>query len=88
MNEVERAVPTPPIKIIMQGRSWLQIFRDRPPLAARAQHAYQTIDDLAQIINCPHPTWPAECGARTLLQKHSSGGERLDLHGAAQIGQR
>jgi hypothetical protein len=49
MDAVERAVPTPQIEIIVQGRAWRQVFRDRAPLAARAQDVHQTVGDLAQV---------------------------------------
>src|ERR1700727_733838 len=61
MTPLERAVPTPKIKIIIQRRAWRQVFRDRPPLAAGAQDIHQTVDDLAQLhrsLVAPAPGWP------------------------------
>ena len=49
MDAVERAVPAPQIEIIVQGRAWRQVFRDRAPLAACAQDVHQTVGDLAQV---------------------------------------
>ena len=49
MDPIERAVPTPQIKIIVQRRAWRQVFRDRPPLATGAQDVHQAVDDLAQL---------------------------------------
>ena len=49
MDAVERAVPAPQIEIIVQGRAWRQVFRERAPLAARAQDVHQTVGDLAQV---------------------------------------
>src|SRR6516162_9684054 len=49
MDAIERAVPTPQIEIIVQGRAWRQVFRNRAPLAARAQDVHQTVSNLAQV---------------------------------------
>ena len=49
MDPIERAVPAPQIKIVVQRRAWRQIFRDRPPLGTGAQDVHQAVDDLAQI---------------------------------------
>src|SRR5262249_11800673 len=46
---IERAVPAPQIEIIVQGRAWRQVFRNRAPLAARAQDVHQTVSNLAQV---------------------------------------
>ena len=49
MDAIERAVPAPQIEIIMQGRAWRQVLRDRAPLAASGQDVHQTIHDLADV---------------------------------------
>lgn len=49
MNPIERAVPVPQIKIIVQRRAWRQVLRDRTPLAAGAQDVHQAVDDLTQL---------------------------------------
>jgi hypothetical protein len=49
LDPIERAVPAPQIKIILQRRAWRQVFRDRPPLATGAQDVDQAVDDLARI---------------------------------------
>src|SRR5262245_5663956 len=49
MDAIERAVPAPQIEIIVQGRAWRQVFRNRAPLAARAQDVHQTVSNLAQV---------------------------------------
>ena len=41
MDAIERAVPAPQIEIIVRGRAWRQVFRNRAPLAARAQDVHQ-----------------------------------------------
>jgi hypothetical protein len=33
----------------VQGRAWRQVFRNRAPLAARAQDVHQTVSNLAQV---------------------------------------
>ena len=49
MDPIERAVPGPQIKIIVQRRARRQIFRERSPLATGAQDVHQAVDDLAQL---------------------------------------
>ena len=49
MNAVERAVPTPQIKVVVQRRARRQVFGDRSPLAAGAQDVHQSVDDRAQV---------------------------------------
>ena len=56
MDAIERAVPTPQIKIIIQGRAGRQVFRDRPPLATGAQDVHQPVDHLAHDDMTPVPT--------------------------------
>ena len=66
MDAVERAVPAPQIKIIVQRRAWRQVFRDRAPLAACAEDVYQTVGNLAHIspFACYHRASPVGGGAR------------------------
>jgi diadenosine tetraphosphatase ApaH/serine/threonine PP2A family protein phosphatase len=61
MDGVERAVPAPQIEIIVQARAWRQVFRDRAPLAARAQDVHQTVDNLAHVHR---PLIPTALGRR------------------------
>ena len=43
MDEIERAIPTPQVKIIVQGRARRQVFRDRPPLTSSAQNIHDAV---------------------------------------------
>src|SRR5262249_9261538 len=56
MDAIERAVPAPQIEIIVQGRAWRQVFRNRAPLAAVAQDVHQTVSNLAQVHRALIPT--------------------------------
>src|SRR6266404_4363125 len=49
MDAIERAVPSPQVKITVHRAARRQILRDRSPLATAAQHIHQTIDHLTHI---------------------------------------
>ena len=38
MNAIERPVVAPQVEIVVHRAAWRQVFRDRPPLASRAQN--------------------------------------------------
>src|SRR4029077_8472634 len=46
---IERAVPSPQVKIVVPRAARRQVLRDRSPLATGAQHIHQAIDYLAHI---------------------------------------
>ena len=48
MNEIERAIPTPQVEIIVQRRARRQVFRDSPPLTTGGENVHQAIHNLAQ----------------------------------------
>jgi hypothetical protein len=47
MCEIERAIPTSPIEIIVQRRARRQVFRDRPPLTTGGENIDEAVHDLA-----------------------------------------
>ena len=49
MKTAECAVPVPKVEIVEQRALGRQVFRNGAPLAARAQHIQQAVDDLANI---------------------------------------
>ena len=49
MDSIERAVVAPQIKIVEKSAAWQQIFRDRPPLAPRAQHIHDPVHHFAHV---------------------------------------
>src|SRR4030081_3935810 len=49
MDAMERAVPSPQVKIVVHRAARRQVLRDRSPLATGAQHIHQAIDHLAHI---------------------------------------
>src|SRR3979411_2612497 len=49
MDAIERAVVAPQIKIVEKRAAWRQIFRNRPPLASRAQHIHDPVHHLAHV---------------------------------------
>src|SRR6202007_3187626 len=49
MDAIERAVPSPQVKIVVHGAARRQVLRHRSPLATGAQHIHQAIDHLAHI---------------------------------------
>src|SRR3981081_2521948 len=49
MDAIERAVPSPQVKIVVHRAARRQVLRDRSPLATGAQHIHQAIDHLAHI---------------------------------------
>ena len=48
MNEIESAIPTPQVKIIIQRRARRQVFRDGPPLTTGGENVHEAIHNLAQ----------------------------------------
>jgi hypothetical protein len=49
MDAIERAVVAPQIEIVEQRAAWRQVFRDRPPLASRAQNIHDPVHHFADI---------------------------------------
>jgi hypothetical protein len=49
MDALERAVVAPQIKVIEQRRARRQVFRDRPPLASRAEDVHDPVHHLADV---------------------------------------
>jgi hypothetical protein len=49
MDALQRAVPTPKIEIIEQCAARWKVFRDRSPLATRAQNIHDAVHDFASI---------------------------------------
>ena len=47
MDEIERAIPTPQVEIIVQSRARRQVPWDRPPLTAGRQNVHQAVHHLA-----------------------------------------
>ena len=48
MDEIESAIPTPQVEIIVQGRARRQVFRDGPPLTTGGENVHEAIHNLAQ----------------------------------------
>src|SRR3954469_16207726 len=46
MDEIERAIPTPQVEIIVQGRAWRQVFREGPPLTAGRENVHEAVHHL------------------------------------------
>ncbi len=46
MQALQRAVVIPQIQVTMNRAPRRQVLRDRAPLASRAQHVHETVDDL------------------------------------------
>jgi hypothetical protein len=67
MDAIERAVVAPQIELIEKRATWRQIFRDRPPLASRAQnihdpvHHFALVPEISSQANTPYlirdPDW-------------------------------
>ena len=85
MHAIERAVLTPQIKIVEKRAPWRQIFRDRSPLASRAQHVHDPVHHLAHVdvalvstalgrwdqrFTCPHSSSVRSLGYRNLLRSY------------------
>src|SRR5436305_4519013 len=49
MNAIERPVVAPQVEIVVHRAAWRQVFRDRPPLASRAQNIHYPIHHFAHI---------------------------------------
>ena len=49
MDAIERAVPSPQVKIVVHRATRRQILRDRSPLATGAQHIHEAIHDFPLI---------------------------------------
>lgn len=49
MDAIERAVIAPQIKIVEKRAAWRQIFRNRPPLASRAQHIHDPVHHFPHV---------------------------------------
>src|SRR5690349_21644452 len=49
MKALHRSVVIPQIKIAVDCAARGQVLRDRPPLASRAEHVHQAVDDLAHV---------------------------------------
>lgn len=49
MDAFQRAVPAPEIKIVEQRAARRKVFRDRPPLATRAQDIHDAVHHFPQI---------------------------------------
>ena len=47
MDEIERAIPTPQVEIIVQGRARRQVFRDGPPLTSGGENIHEAVHNLA-----------------------------------------
>lgn len=47
MYEIERAIPTPQVEIIVQRRARRQVFRDRPPLTTGGENVHEAVHNLA-----------------------------------------
>ena len=47
MYEIERAIPTPQVEIIVQRRARRQVFRDGPPLTTGGENIHEAIHNLA-----------------------------------------
>ena len=47
INEIERAIPTPQVEIIVQRRAGRQVFRDGPPLTTGGENIHQAVHNLA-----------------------------------------
>jgi hypothetical protein len=60
MDPHEGAVPIPQVEIVIDCGARRQVLRDRPPLAASAQHVKQRIDDFPQV----HPALVAAAFGR------------------------
>ena len=53
MYEIERAIPTPQVEIIIQRRARRQVFRDGPPLTTGGENVHETVHNLAQDNTAP-----------------------------------
>ena len=49
MNAIERPVVAPQVEIVVHRAAWRQVFRDRPPLASRAQNIHYPIHHFALV---------------------------------------
>ena len=49
MDAIQRAVPAPQVEIVEQRAARRQVFRDRPPLASRAQHIHDPVHHFAHV---------------------------------------
>ena len=47
MYEIERAIPTPQVEIIVQRRARRQVFRDSPPLTTGGENVHEAVHNLA-----------------------------------------
>src|SRR6476646_4947904 len=55
MDAIERAVPSPQVKIVVHRAARRQVLRDRSPLATGAQHIHQAIDYLTSTVRLLPP---------------------------------
>src|SRR2546429_9621323 len=49
MDAIQRAVVAPQVEIVEQCAAWWQVFRDRTPLASRAQNIHNPVHPFAQL---------------------------------------
>ena len=49
VDALERAVPTPKVEVIVEGRARRQVLRDGAPLAAGAENVHEAVDNLAYL---------------------------------------
>ena len=47
MYEIERAIPTPQVEIIVERRARRQVFRDSPPLTTGGENVHEAVHNLA-----------------------------------------
>src|SRR6478609_8445332 len=80
MDAIERAVVAPQIKIVEKRAAWRQIFRNRPPLASRAQHIHHPVHhfahvDVALVATAPG-RWDQRLYMRPFVVTHLRGAMR------------
>ena len=59
MYEIERAIPTPQVEIIIQRRARRQVFRDGPPLTTGGKNIHEAVHNLAHDHRAFVATAPA-----------------------------
>jgi hypothetical protein len=77
MDALQRSVPTPEIEIIKQRAAWRKVFRDRTPLAARAQNVHDAVHhcahiDVASVASAPG-RWNQRRNMRPFLIRQIAG---------------
>ena len=81
VQPVERAVVLPAAKVEVDGAAGRQVLRDRPPLATRAEHIHQTVQDFAQVhgalVPAPHGARVFRPGQRPLVIGQVTGVAKL-----------